>query len=308
MKQKSLTHKWIISVAFILLLFHPASHGLYSSDTPSDSDFINVYFVDVGQGDAIFIDLFGKKSVLIDSGPANIFSNFFYKKKKGIARFLNKKGVRKLDLYILSHAHSDHIGGLKRLLRNMKIKTLYDPGFAFASRDYEACLRLIEQKKVGYKIVRSGLTEKINGVTFEVFSPKKLFRHTRSDANSNSLVVKMTYKNISFLFPGDIEKEAEYSLLSQKEKLRSTFLKSPHHGSESSNTLDFIKMIQPEAVFISCGKNNIFGHPSAETLKRYEKLKVNVYRTDLHGSVRVKTNGQSYEISHENEKTVSQSD
>ena len=308
MNDRKLTHRWLISLFFILLLFQPASHGLYSSETKAETGFLNVYFVDVGQGDAIFIDLFGKKSVLIDSGPPNQFSNFFYKKKKGITRFLNKRGVRKLDLYILSHAHSDHIGGLKRLLKHIKIKSLYDPGFAFASRDYETCLRLVEKQKVDYKIVREGLKQEISGVTFEVLSPKKLFRHTRSDANSNSLVVKMTYKNISFLFPGDIEQEAEYRLLSHKEKLRSTFLKSPHHGSESSNTLDFIKLVQPKAVFISCGKNNIFGHPSAETVKRYEKLKVNVYRTDIHGSVRVKTNGHSYEISHENEISVSQSD
>ncbi|MDH4129329.1 MAG: MBL fold metallo-hydrolase [Spirochaetota bacterium] len=295
----NLTHKRRFAIFFSLFLLFITYQSAQANKAKSlNNNFIKVYIIDVGQGDSILINLFNKKKILIDTGPKGKFYSFFFKEKRNIINFLNKNNIKKIDQLIISHVHKDHIGGLHSILRNIEINEVLDVGFAFPSKDYENCLKLIEKKKILYKIVRKGFKYSIDNVSIEIISPARFFKHTRSDVNSNSLVIKITYKNISFLFPGDIEKEAEYKILSLKNKLKSTFLKSPHHGSETSNTSEFIRLVQPKAVFISCGKNNIFGHPSQSTLEKYINMKIPVYRTDIHGTIEIITNGITYSINY----------
>ncbi|HEO64344.1 MAG TPA: MBL fold metallo-hydrolase [Spirochaetes bacterium] len=295
-------HKITKSLLIVLITFFIGS-GDYgaSQKAKKKSVFLTVHIIDVGQGDAIYIDLFGRKKVLIDCGPPSRFYKYYYsqKKKRGVRYFVKKFNIKTLDQFIISHPQIDHIGGLSILLKKIKVKEVLDPGYAYPSRYYESILKLIEKKKIKYRIVRRGLKYQLEGVQFEILSPAKLITYTRSNVNANSIVLKVVYKDISFLFTGDIEQETEAMLLSLKDKLKSTFLKAPHHGSETSSTLDFLRLVQPRSVFISCGANNIFGHPSPTTLKRYAKLNIPVYRTDIHGTISIQTNGYTYKIRRE---------
>ncbi len=292
----SLQKHFIISL-FITTLFWTNNQSIHANKLPSYSKKpLVVYIVNVGQGDAIYIDLFGKKNVMIDAGPFVKYSSYNNSQKKGIYPFLKSSKIKKIDLFVISHPHLDHIGGLKKIILKIPVRKIFDPGYAFASKIYENILILVDKKNIPYQIVRNGLKWNMENVSFEVISPKRIMKHTRSDANSNSIVIRMVYKNISFLFPGDIEKETEYEILGHNNNLRSTFLKSPHHGSDTSNTLEFIHAVQPRAVFISCGKKNIFNHPSPDTLKRYKKLGIPIYRTDIHGTIKVSTDGYTYNI------------
>ncbi len=277
-------------VLLVILLFY-SNNLLY----PVDSSKVNVYIVDVGNGDAIFINIFKKYNILIDSGPISKYNYFSFKKKQGIHYFLNKHKIKNIDLYIITHPHSDHIGGLIPILKKLKIKKIIDPGYAYPSKVYYNTLKMIEEKQIKYRVARRGMIFNFDNVSFEVLSPHKIIRNAYSSANANSIVVKMIYKDISFLFTGDIEKETEYLLTLLKDKLSSTFIKAPHQGSDTSNTMDFLKLVSPKVVFISCEANKI-NNPSPLVLGRYKTLKSIVYRTDIHGTINLKTNGKSYSI------------
>ncbi len=301
-------YKWIFGALSVTLLLTLNHHLIFSkkTDAAKPDPYLKVYLIDVGQGEAIFIDIFKQYRILIDSGPFKQSNYSFYKKKRGIHYFLNKHNIKVIDQYILSHPHHDHIGGLKKILNSVIIKQVLDPGFAYPSKDYEDCLTIINRKKIPYKIVRRGMKYAYGEVAFEILSPRKLLKFTRSNANNNAIVLKMTYQNISFLFTSDIEQETETLLLPLKNKLRSTFLKVPHQGSQTSSTVEFLKLVNAKAAFISCKKNNIFGHPAPETLKKFKKMNIPIYRTDIHGTIMIKTDGHSYQIKYDKSKKTKQ--
>jgi len=116
---------------------------------------------------------------------------------------------------------------------------------------------------------------------------------SRSDLNNNSVAIKITYRRVSFLLAGDMEREAERRLLLRGDNLRSDVLKVAHHGSETSSTPEFLRAVRPRIAIISCGERNPFQHPSRETLQRLRRVGAQVYRTDVHGAVTVQTDGRT---------------
>ena len=250
-------------------------------------------FLDVGQGDSIFLQFPYGGNMLIDGGEGGR-----YDMGRRVVAYLHRQGVRRINIILLSHPHDDHVGGLITVLRNLPVGLVLDSGQAHTSYSYEEFLKLIKEKRIPYRIVKAGGEIKgFKGVKIFVLSPPpRLFKGTGSDINNNSLVLKMTYGKVSLLFTGDIEKEAEEGLLRYGHYLKSTLIKVPHHGGRTSSTPGFLDLVNPRLAVISVGRRNPFHHPAPETLRRYKERGVKIYRTDRQGAIIFTSNGRSFRV------------
>jgi competence protein ComEC len=252
---------------------------------------LTVYFLDVGQGDSAFIRFPSGKSILIDGGESE-------GRDSAVMSFLRKKGVRKIDAVILSHAHSDHAGGLLRVLEDIPVGIFIEPGAAHTSDIYINLLDLAAAKNIPYLNVSRGDVLKGFGEAEIIFlNPPESFYRDESPLNNNSIVMRLEYGVVSFLFTGDIEKKAEEELVAvYGDSLASVVLKAPHHGSGSSNTAGFISAVGPAVAVISAGIGNDFGHPHRSVLKRYGDAGIKILRTDENGTVVIKTDGKRLSV------------
>ena len=254
---------------------------------------LEVTFLDVGQGDSIFISTSGGKNILIDGGKRAIppYSHFDAGKEV-VLPFLKNKGVKKIDTLIATHPDGDHIGGLLAVLdSDIQIDKVLDSGYKHTSYTYRDFLKKIERRReTKYYQPRAGqVLNWGNEVSVQVLSPAHLFRNS----NNCSIVIKLTYGNISFLFTGDAEKEAEGEMVSRYgDRLKSTVLKASHHGSRTGSSLNFLKMVKPQVTVISCGRKNKFGLPHKEVLDKLARFKVRVYRTDYQENITFTTDGK----------------
>jgi competence protein ComEC len=261
----------------------------------SQDRLLKVTFLDVGQGDSIFIQFPDKRNMLIDGGDGrfNILPSYLW-----------DEGIRRIDYLVLTHPHADHVTGLVDVLSCFKIGEVWDSGQEFTSPEYERFLKIIDSKRTPYKIVRVG--ERLNiapGIGIAILHPQKKFlRGGGSEPNNNSIVIKLSYGKVKFLLTGDIEREAEGLIVKKYgSRLKSTILKVPHQGSKTSSTLKFLKKVSPECAIISVGARNPFGHPYPEVLERLQSLGIKIYRTDKNGAITITTDGKNYRI-----KTMSQ--
>ncbi|MFO0748307.1 MAG: helix-hairpin-helix domain-containing protein [Myxococcota bacterium] len=246
---------------------------------------LTVRMIDVGQGDGILILSPNGKSILIDAGDRG--------KDAAVLAQLAADKVESLDLVIMSHPHADHIGGMQKVLERVPAKIFLDPGFDYSSGIYTDLLAHLEQAKTQVIIARAGRKIDIGGDAYLlVLAPKEpLLGGTRSDANANSIVVKLVYGQTSMLFTGDSEAPTESRLLDDPAELHADILKVAHHGSEYSTTESFLAAVHPSIAVISCGVDNKFHHPGPTTLARIEAAGIQVIRTDLNGTITLVTDG-----------------
>jgi competence protein ComEC len=256
-------------------------------EAPLKGGILKVTFIDIGEGDSCLIQTPGGKNILIDGGKG-------YRGKE-VLSFLKRKGIRRIDTMVATHPDMDHIGGLLAVLdSNIRIGEILDCGKAHTSATYRNFLNKIEQRKsTKYSQPRAGQTLNWGEeVKVRVLSPP----HLRWDSNDCSIVIKLTYGRVSFLFTGDAAEEAEKEMVSRySTRLKSTILKAGHHGSRSSSSYDFLRSVRPEIAIISVGKNP-YGHPTKEVLDRLTRLGIKVYRTDLKGNITITTNGEDYQV------------
>lgn len=248
---------------------------------------LEVHFIDVGQGDSMFIRSPAGKTILIDAG--NIGAG------GAVNDYLDGLGVEGIDLVVVSHPHLDHMGGLKEVLEKHRPKTYLDPGYDHPIENYDELLDWLEVNDVPVMTARAGRTITVEeGITLELFSPEEpLLKGTRSDANSNSIVMKLVYGSVSFLFTGDSEDETEQRVMTRADALASTVLKVAHHGGKHSTSEGWLAKVDPKYAVISCGSYNRYGHPTKEVLSRLGARSVEVYRTDRHGDVIARTDGKT---------------
>ncbi|MBF5044302.1 MBL fold metallo-hydrolase [Aggregicoccus sp. 17bor-14] len=262
---------------------------------------LTVHFFDVGQGDAALIVSPSGKTVLIDGGPPEA--------GPALARRLKELVKGPLDLVILTHPHLDHLGGLPDALEAVGARRYMDPGFDHPSRAYRDLLTLVGAR-VGQVLtptpdplhpevpVQVGLGA---GVSLSILWPRvpvePFLAHTRSDANSNSIVVRLTYGRTAMLLVGDAEKDTEERLLAEHRDLSAALLKVAHHGGGYSSTVPFLEAVRPRFAVISCGAGNDYGHPSPETLARLRAVGAEVLRTDLQGEVTAQSDGTQLTVS-----------
>jgi competence protein ComEC len=252
---------------------------------------LHVTFLDVGQGDAIFIQTPQGQKILVDGGPS----------PTTLLAALGRRMSfwdRTMDLVVLTHPHDDHVSGLIPILERYKVKAFLDGGQEHPTSTYTHCLELVQEKGVPYQLARAGMQIQLGeGLRMKVLHPQsELLSGTDSDVNNNSIVLRLTYGQISFLLPGDVEEEAEAVLLSSNEELASTILKSPHHGSDTSLNFRFLEVVNPQLAVIQVGADNKFGHPDPTTLAKLDEYGVTVLRTDQNGTVEVVSDGERYWI------------
>ncbi len=251
---------------------------------------LTVSFIDVGQGDAIFLQSPNGKTMLIDAGPTNSASK--------VVTFLKNKGISSLDIVIATHPHEDHIGGMTSILNSFTVYKFIDIGYPQTTRVYEDMLNIIDQKNIPYITVKAG--DLINWdatTTIRVINPQRTFV---DNLNDNSIVLKLTYGTINFLFMGDAGKLVEDQI---HDNIESEILKVSHHGSQYGTSPTFIRKVSPQVSVISVGADNPYGHPAKETLQCLYNAGSKVYRTDQVGTITISTDGNTYQI--KTEKTES---
>jgi competence protein ComEC len=254
---------------------------------------VTIKMLNIGQGDSILIKT-GEQVILIDTGDVDM--------RNKLVELLKKENVHQIDKLIITHPHADHLGGAYAVLKEFTVKQVYDNGQTTTNATYRTYMKLITSKKIPYKQVLD--CENLDfgsGVSFKVFSPTADEIKAGGDLNSNSIVGKLVYNKFSMLFTGDCEADRERLILAKYgNALKSTILKSPHHGSKTSSNREYLKTIAPEAVLISCGVNNDYKHPHDVTMNKYNDLKMKIYRTDKDGSITIETDGNTYKIQKEN--------
>ena len=285
MKQKSsmkIRFSVFLSLLFSLLLLCSCSVNinLNSDDTEklSQKDTLNVHFLDVGQGDSIFIELPDEKTMLIDAGE-----NYH---GEGIINYIDDCGYSKIDYLVATHPHADHIGSMGYIVRNMDIGSVYMPKAAANTKTYENLLESISDKGLKITSAKAGLTiAEESDYIINVVAPVTI---DESDLNNSSAVIKLTYKNNSFLFTGDAEKK---ELETITDDISADVLKVGHHGSNTSTTEEFLYEVRPKYAVISVGEGNEYGHPHKETLRLLEEFNCELYRTDIDKTVVFSSDG-----------------
>ncbi len=250
------------------------------------SGVLEVHFIDVGQGDSILIKT-PQKNILIDGGNRGTTA----------LNYIRNQGVNALDFIISTHPHADHIGGLINVIQSIQVGEVIDPAVPHTTKTFEEYITLIDQKGIWFTEGRAGMKWDVGGgATIHILHPTS---PSQSDLNNASIVVRLTFGEVSFLFAGDAESAAESQILNRGYELNSTILKVGHHGSKTSTTQAFLKAVKPEAAIIMCGKTNAYGHPHQDILNKLSAANVEIYRTDLHGSIVVVTDGDTYSINKE---------
>ena len=250
-----------------------------------------VKVLDVGQGDATLIRVAGQ-TVLIDTGDIE--------HRDKIVAYLKREGITTIDKVIITHPHADHLGGMPGILENFTIGRIYDSGRTATTALYRQYLSAVNKKNIAFTVASPGNEIIIaNDSKLKIFAPDKSFL-TDPEINNSSIVAKLIHNNFSMLLTGDAEKESEALMIkAYAAELKSTVLKSGHHGSNTSSTPNFLKIVGAEAVVISLAANNDYHHPHPSTLKKYTEAKLKVYRTDLDGTVTITSDGNTYAITKE---------
>lgn len=242
---------------------------------------LEVQFLDVGEAESILIR-YQDKNILIDAG-----NNADGKK---LVDYFNSLNITKFDYLIGTHAHEDHVGGMDDIINNYKINHFYMPSKLTTTKTFEDILDSLDKNNISFETPNKGKIIKLLDTKLKILS----IDNDAEELNDTSIVIKMTYKNVSFLFTGDISSKVENALLS--EDISSTVLKIAHHGSSYSSTYNFLEKTNPKYAVIEVGKNNSYNHPAKSVINRLNKLNIKTYRTDKNNTIVFKTDGNNIEI------------
>ena len=282
---KSKKYRWLIyllfSLCFAILILYPFP--------PSSSKNLKITFIDVGQGDSILVEFPGHKKMLIDGGgfPEETFDVG----ERVVSPFLWRKGIKKIEYLVLTHAHPDHLNGLKAIAQNFKIKNFWESAIPLNDENYKKFKSLLS-RFTRHKRLARGFSWQEGAARIDALHPQNLISEEGSIDNDHSLVLRFSFGQTSFLLPADIGSKAEGEILENGLEIESQVLKSPHHGSNSSSSMAFLEKVAPRIIIISVGEGNRYGFPDRDVLERYQKVGAKVFRTDLHGAIEVFSNNQ----------------
>ena len=248
----------------------------------SDDYALSVHFINVGQGDSILIKN-ADQCILIDTGELS--------EQKPAAEYLRRCGVKKLNMFIATHSDSDHIGDFPSIAENFPIDQAFIGQYDNISEEKTEAqknfLRTIKNKNISLSRLRAGDEIHSDELTLKVLSPSKDF----SSSNDNSLVIRLTFNDISFLFTGDISQKAEKELLNSGVYLHSDVLKVSHHGSKTADSADFYTAVSPDYAVISVSEYEK-RLPNRQTVDMIESYGTALYRTDINGSIIIASDGK----------------
>lgn len=277
----------LLFIIFIALVVKYYGDYSFSSDVEVNGKFI-ASFIDVGQGDSIFLEFPNGKNMLIDAGE-----NY---ESETVQSFINSKGYFSLDYVVGTHPHTDHIGGLESIIRRYEIGEIYLPKVVHTSKTYENLLTTINE--LGYKVnsAISGM-EIINekGLEVKILSPKN---SNYSELNNYSVVIKIVFGNTSFLFMGDAETVVEDEIL---DEVNADVVKVGHHGSDTSSSEEFVKSVNAKYAVIMSGVDNQYDLPDKTIVDRWKSNGAEVYNTSENGNVIITSDGRNITVEVEHE-------
>lgn len=272
----------------ILLCLSVFAFSTYSTAQEKDG-LLKVYFLDVGQGDAIFVETPNGNQVLIDGGP----DSKVLQELAEVMPFYD----RDIDLVVMTHSDSDHVAGLIEVLERYEVKNIVYSNIIRKSALYNIWQTAVAREEVNIIEPMAGKEIDLgNGVILTTIHPgEPLAGQAMEKTNNNSVVLMLSYGEMEVLLTGDIEAKAERKIILSGATLDADILKIAHHGSKTSTTPELLRAVSPEVAIIQVGKNR-YGHPTPEVLSRLEKSGIKYYRNDLDGTIKVVSDGESYQI------------
>lgn len=292
-KQDNIFFRIILIVITIIYGFYLSQiDGTYSSNKTTDSfenisDNLKISYLDVGQADAILVEN-NDEAMLIDAGNNE--------DGKLLVKYFNEQNITNFKYVIGTHPHEDHIGGLDDVINNFNIETIYMPDVITTSKTFMDVLDAIENNNMTYKVPKIEEEFYLGDAKFKVLYTGV----DETDLNNTSIVLRLDFGNTSFLFTGDATEVTEKKLLKSNSKIDVDVLKVGHHGSKYSTTMEFLNKVSPKYAVISVGIENSYNHPESIVLNRLNNSNVDVYRTDLDGTIIITSDGYSINITNYN--------
>ena len=256
---------------------------------------LRLTMMDVGQGDATLVQLPNGRRLMVDAGGVSVRGSFDIGDRV-LGPALRARAITRLDFLAVTHSDPDHIGGALSLMRAFTPREVWE-GVPVAN--HEATQRLQEaaaRARAGWRTLQRGDRLELGAVELRVHHPPVPDWERQKVRNDDSIVLELRFGRVSMLLTGDIGREVEKDLIPRLDLLPLVVLKSPHHGSGTSSSAEFINAIAPDVVLISCGRGNPYGHPVPYVLSRYHEVGAEVFRTDHEGQVDLVTDGQSLRI------------
>lgn len=250
------------------------------TSTAAEPDTMEVHFIDVGQGDATLIKC-GEHSMLIDTADDS--------KGTAIQNYLQKQNVEKLDYLVLTHPDADHIGGAPVVITKFNIDKVFVSNFEKDNKTYQKLIQTLDNKRLKYETPEVGSQYTLGTAVITILAPNKKY----DNPNDASIALTIQNGNNKFLFTGDAGENAEKDILNSDLDISADVYKVGHHGSKYSTSEKFFEEVNPAYAVISCGENNSYGHPHAETLNTLRSYGVKVYRTDEDGTIIATSDGKN---------------
>jgi len=275
----------------LLLVLLAAVVAVWWSAWGAVSGGLLVTVLDVGQGDSILVQAPSGRTILIDGGGQRGQQTSGYDVgKEVVVPALLARGVKRIDVLVITHPHEDHVGGLAAVIDAVPVKMVLDPELDYHSELYDRLRQEMRRRKIQTRRATEG--QQINlgdGIHVEVLNPPDpRLRGTDSEVNNNSVVLRLTDGSLSMLFAGDIERTGALRMARLGEGVRSTVLKVPHHGSRGAAIPQFVDAVRPQLAVISVGAHNEYDHPSQEMLDELKRVGAQGMRTDRDGAVTTK--------------------
>lgn len=272
----------VLLIIFILCFYSNSTETEINDEkiasTLVDSKF-EIHFIDVGEADSTLV-ICNNQTMLIDGGNVED-SSFLYS-------YLKKNNIKHLNYVIATHAHEDHVGGIPGALNFATFDNVFSPTLSYESKAFNDFLKYVHLKNKKILIPNAGDTFNFSDAKVII-----LACNSYEETNNTSIILKIIYKDTSFLLMADAEREVEKLLLKQNLDLSSTLLKVGHHGSDTSTTYEFLREVMPMYGIISVGKDNAYGHPHDITISKLENANVEIFRTDLNGTIICKSDGKN---------------
>jgi len=268
-----------------------------SNVTSSDLSGLKAHFIDVGQGDATLLQYADKGedfTILIDAG------NW---KGEEVVNYLKAQHVSQIDIAVGTHPDADHIGQMDKVINTFNVGEVWLSGNTNPSQTFQRLLAAIDSKKVDYYEPRMGDQFDVGPLKIDVLYPKTISEHD----NEESISFKLTYGSVTFILTGDATTDDELKMLQSGIDVKADILKLGHHGSSTSTHPAFLKEVNPKVAIYSAGLNNTYGHPHEEVVNLVQDSKIQLYGTDVHGTILVETDGKDYKVLTKKDGTVTPS-
>ena len=296
MKNKKIINLIVIVIALLVTYFYDDIEGyIYKFNQKNISNIINtsidnleISYLDVGNADSILIR-YKDNNVLIDAGNNE--------DEQKLVNYFKSIGVNKFNYVIGTHAHEDHIGGMDKIINNFSIEHFYMPGVITTTKTFEDVVDSLDKNNIKFETPKINDEFEIDELKFKII----YIGTDKEDLNNTSIVIKLYYKNTSYLFMGDATTTIESNIL--EEDIKSDVLKVGHHGSKYSSSAKFLKKVYPKYAIISVGKNNDYNHPSDIVINKLNKIGTTIYRTDKDGTIILKSDGEGITIDTKNTDT-----